>query len=81
MKPDLVEKNYHLNFTFTLSSFLAAAGVTVDTFKAELDIPIPGLDKVQPWIPKLNVGGDSVEHNIALEVSFSGSWGIFKFYI
>ena len=48
---------------------VAAAGVTVGDFVAELDIPIPGLDKVQPWIPKLNVGGDSGGENTALQVS------------
>ena len=48
---------------------VAAAGVTVGDFVAELDIPIPGLDEVQPWIPKLNVGGDSSGENTALQVS------------
>lgn len=52
-----------------LSLYAAAAGVTVDDFVAELDIPIPGLDKIQPWIPKLNVGGDSSGENTALQVS------------
>lgn len=49
---------------------LAAAEVTVDDFSAELDMPIPGFDLVQPWMPKLNVGGDSTNKTIALQVSY-----------
>ena len=49
---------------------LAAAEVTVDDFSAELDMPIPGFDVVQRWMPKLNVGGDSTNKTIALQVSY-----------
>ena len=51
-------------------SLLAAAGLTVGDFIAELDVPIPGLESAKPWIPKLNVGGDN-DGNIttALQVS------------
>ena len=49
---------------------LAAAEVTVDDFSAELDMPIPGFDVVQPWMPKLNVGGDITNKTIALQVSY-----------
>ena len=48
--------------------YLAAAAVTVDTFAMELDLPIPALEDVRPWIPKVNVGGDSENHTIALQV-------------
>lgn len=58
------------NIKLTHDHYLAAAGVTVDDFRAELDIPIPGIEAVQPWIPKLNVGGDSEGHNVALQVSY-----------
>ena len=49
---------------------LAAAEVTVDDFSAELDMPIPGFDVVKPWMPKLNIGGDSTEETTALQVSY-----------
>lgn len=46
-------------YSYFISNFLqAAAAVTVDDFALEIDIPIPGLESVQPWLPKLNVGGD-----------------------
>lgn len=48
--------------------FLAAAAVTVDDFYVDLDLPIDGLEKVQPWLPKLNVGGDSEGNTTALQV-------------
>ena len=47
---------------------LAAAAVTVDDFYVDLDLPIDGLEKVQPWLPKLNVGGDSEGNTTALQV-------------
>ncbi len=34
----------------------AAAAVDVDYATVELDMPIPGFDKVKPWIPSLDVG-------------------------
>lgn len=49
--------------------FKAAASLTVDDFAAELDLPVPGFDVVKPWIPKLNVGGDSSTQTTALQVS------------
>ena len=49
---------------------IAAAEVTVDDFSAELDMPIPGFDVVKPWMPKLNIGGDSTEETTALQVSY-----------
>ena len=49
---------------------IAAAEVTVDDFSAELDLPIPGFDVVKPWMPKLNIGGDSTEQTTALQVSY-----------
>ena len=38
----------------------AAAGVTVDRARLELDVPIPGslFDDVEPWIPSLNIVGN-----------------------
>ena len=53
---------------FKLPLFLAAAGVTVDDFLAELYIPIPGLAKIKPWIPSLNVGGIGDPETKALQV-------------
>jgi hypothetical protein len=38
----------------------AAAGLTADDFVAELDVPIPNLSSVKPWIPKLIVGGSDI---------------------
>ena len=29
----------------------------MDSAKLELDVPIPGLEKVKDWIPSLNIGG------------------------
>ena len=58
-------------YTYHLIFFsLAAAGMTVGDFIAELDTPIPALESAKPWVPKLNVGGDS-DGNIttALQVS------------
>ena len=50
--------------------FLAAAGITVGDFIAELDAPISGFESVKPWLPKLNVGGDSDGNTTtALQVS------------
>ena len=59
-----------IHFPLNLSPFSAAAGLTVGDFIAELDVPVPGLESAKPWIPKLNVGGDS-DGNIttALQVS------------
>ena len=45
----------------------AAASVIVDDFSAELDLPIPGFDDVRPWIPKVNIGGDTEEQTTALQ--------------
>lgn len=46
---------------------VAAAAVVVDTFKMELDMPIPGFELVKPWMPAVNVGGDSSAQTTALE--------------
>lgn len=40
----------------------------MDDFTAELDVPIPGLDKIKPWIPSLNVGGIGNTEIKALQV-------------
>ena len=45
----------------------AAGGITADDMIAEMDIPIPGLESVAPWIPKLNIGGDSENQTTALQ--------------
>lgn len=46
---------------------VAAAGVMADTFTMEMDAPIPGFDLVKPWMPKVNVGGDSGGDTFALQ--------------
>ena len=42
--------------------------MTADDFFTELDLPIPGFEKIQPWIPKLNVAGDSENQTMAFQV-------------
>lgn len=51
-----------------VSLLLAAAGVIVDDFLAEIDIAEPSFDWLASWLPKLNVGGDSAGTTKALEV-------------
>lgn len=42
--------------------------MTADDFFTELDLPVPGFEDIKPWIPKMNVGGDSENHTMALQV-------------
>ena len=48
--------------------------MTVDDFTAELDVPIPGLEKIKPWIPSLNVGAIGDEQILALQVCYNNEY-------
>ena len=45
----------------------AAGGITVDNFLSEIDIRISALEFIEPWLPKLNVGGDSEGQTTAFQ--------------